>query len=99
MNNPLYAVQLRAWADPFWASISLMVENKEGTHIGTRIEMVPIPKETMRIDPGTAQLLMDDLWRCGLRPTEGQGSAGALAATQTHLKDMQTIAFKLLDSK
>lgn len=44
-----------------------------------------------------AQTLMDELWRCGLRPSEGSGSAGAMAATQLHLKDMQTIAFELLE--
>lgn len=41
-----------------------------------------------------AQELMDDLWACGLRPTEGAGSAGALAATQRHLEDMRTLVFK-----
>ncbi|MFZ6654068.1 hypothetical protein [Undibacterium sp. TJN19] len=44
-----------------------------------------------------AQNLMDELWTCGLRPSEGTGSAGALAATEKHLKDMQAVAFKLLD--
>ena len=39
---------------------------------------------------------MDELWRCGLRPSEGTGSAGSLAATERHLKDMQAIAFDLL---
>lgn len=34
--------------------------------------------------------------RLSHRPTEGTGSAGALAATERHLKDMQTIAFRLL---
>ena len=43
-----------------------------------------------------AQQLMDELWQCGLRPTEGSGSAGSLAATERHLKDMQTIALGLL---
>lgn len=38
----------------------------------------------------------DELWRCGLRPTEGTGSAGSLAATQAHLKDMKAIAFSRL---
>jgi hypothetical protein len=33
-----------------------------------------------------AQVLMDDLWRCGIRPTEGAGSAGAMNAVQEHLK-------------
>lgn len=43
-----------------------------------------------------AQLLIDELWNCGLRPTEGTGSAGALAATQSHLKDMQELAKRFL---
>lgn len=42
----------------------------------------------------TAQQLMDELWQCGLRPSEGTGSAGALAATQRHLDDMRAIVFK-----
>jgi len=44
-----------------------------------------------------AQILMDDLWRCGLRPTEGRGSAGALAATEAHLEDMRSIVFGMLE--
>jgi hypothetical protein len=40
-----------------------------------------------------AQTLMDDLWQAGLRPTEGTGSAGSLAATERHLKDMQRLVF------
>lgn len=40
-----------------------------------------------------AQQLMDGLWQCGLRPSEGTGSAGALAATQKHLEDMRTLVF------
>jgi hypothetical protein len=46
-----------------------------------------------------AQKLMDQLWDCGLRPSEGSGSAGALAATERHLKDMQRIVFSNLESK
>lgn len=36
-----------------------------------------------------AQALMDDLWRCGIRPTEGAGSAGAMSAVQEHLKQLK----------
>lgn len=42
---------------------------------------------------------MDALWHCGLRPSEGTGSAGSLAATEKHLKDMRAIAFDLLQMK
>lgn len=48
------------------------------------------------ISSTAAQMLMDELWRCGLRPTQGEGSAGSLAATERHLKDMRQIAMGLL---
>lgn len=51
------------------------------------------------LDMNQAQSLMDELWQCGLRPTEGTGSAGSLAATQKHLEDFRKIAFKGLDIK
>ncbi len=46
-----------------------------------------------------AQQLMDELWQCGLRPSEGTGSAGSLKATEKHLDDMRKIAFKNLKIK
>lgn len=48
----------------------------------------------LAIDPTAAQVLMDSLWDCGLRPSEGSGSAGALAATQRHLEDLRHLVFK-----
>lgn len=53
----------------------------------------------MRIDIHTAQQFIDELWQCGLRPSEGTGSAGSLKATENHLKDMTRIAFKQLGIK
>lgn len=50
----------------------------------------------MRINNVTAQKFMDELWDCGLRPTEGKGSAGSLKATEKHLEDMRKIAFNKL---
>ena len=52
----------------------------------------PLPAFHLR--PDEAQNLMDELWRAGLRPTEGSGSAGSLAATQRHLDDMRSLVFK-----
>ena len=51
---------------------------------------------TLRLGMDAAQLLIDELWRCGLRPSEGAGSAGSLAATERHLKDMRDVAMGLL---
>jgi hypothetical protein len=47
------------------------------------------------LDETAAQKLMDQLWDCGLRPTQGAGSAGALAATQKHLEDMRMLVFEV----
>lgn len=59
---------------------------------GVRFE--PTLSFKYRDDPRLQQF-MDSLWNCGVRPTE-IGTAGQLAATQNHLNDMRTIAFKFL---
>jgi len=38
-----------------------------------------------------AQFLLDELWNCGLRPSDGSGNAGQLGATERHLSDMRKI--------
>lgn len=58
-----------------------------------------ICEPTCTINRTEAQVLMDDLWACGIRPTEGAGSAGSLKATERHLEDMRRIAFELLIEK
>lgn len=55
----------------------------------TAVEVEP----TISLEYEEAQKLMDELWNCGLRPSEGSGSAGALAATQKHLEDMRRLVF------
>lgn len=49
----------------------------------------------MTLQPDDAQQLIDELWRAGLRPSEGSGSAGSLAATERHLADMRALVFKI----
>lgn len=43
-----------------------------------------------------AQQLSNDLWECGIKPVQGDGSTGQLEATNKHLQDMRKIAFKKL---
>ncbi len=43
-----------------------------------------------------AQVLMDDLWGAGVRPAEGSGSAGSLAATERHLKEVSALLQQVL---
>ena len=49
---------------------------------------------TLSLTAEKAQQLMDDLWQCGLRPSEGSGSAGQLAAVERHLEDFRRLVFK-----
>ena len=70
-----------------------MISNIEMTTIETG-QMKP--ESPLQISYDTAQELMDSLWDCGLRPSEGAGSAGSLKATENHLKDMQNLSWRLL---
>lgn len=56
----------------------------------------PPPDATVQLRQEEAQALMDTLWDCGLRPTDGAGTAGAMAATQAHVKDLQGVMYRLL---
>jgi hypothetical protein len=64
-----------------------------------KLEMGAFADPMLKLEQEDAQLLMDELWQAGLRPSEGTGSAGALAATERHLKDMQTIVMHTLKIK
>ncbi len=52
------------------------------------------PEPAIHLEREEAQLLMDQLWDVGLRPSEGTGSAGSMAAVQRHLEDMRTLVFE-----
>lgn len=58
-----------------------------------RNEVLP-DTAALRLTQEDAQALMDELWHVGLRPSEGTGSAGSLAATERHLEDMRKIVFE-----
>lgn len=80
------------------------VQRMEGNRIATlkaatvevREESEAITEPALSITNDEAQQLMDSLWSCGLRPTQGSGSAGSLAATERHLSDMRNISNGLL---
>lgn len=57
------------------------------------------PEPAITLARDEAQALMDELWRIGIRPTDGTGSTGQLKATQEHLKDMRSLAFGSLIAK
>ena len=98
------ALELRAQRQPWRDGIELQasIRDDRGLSVGQPLVMRRIEEGEFADDPTLvlrnqeAQLLMDELWRCGLRPSEGTGSAGSLAATERHLKDMRQIAMGLL---
>jgi hypothetical protein len=93
-------LKIRANRDPWSRFVELAVIFDQGkkTFSAKRLEIVEhdpsmVVEPFISIYPGAAQLLMDDLWQAGIRPSEGTGSAGALAATQDHLKDIRRLLF------
>lgn len=92
-----------AWSD----AIELLVVDKALNHLAfghpitfSKVEQPNTAiQPTVAIDGQAAQRLMDELWNCGLRPSEGSGSAGQLAAVQGHLQDMRALVSKALDVK
>ncbi len=56
------------------------------------------PAPLFQLGPDEAQALIDQLWDCGLRPTQGKQSEGVIASQARHLEDMRAIAFAKLFS-
>ncbi len=82
-----------------WSNNVNLLVCSDATHVAQKIvfEEVKLGEEvppTLTLNPTAAQELMDGLWRCGFRPSEGTGSAGALAATERHLQDMRELVFR-----
>jgi len=106
-NGDTLPIEFMARREDWNSGISIYMRQRtagEGSKYAATITMVqyddacyPVIIDPMlRIEIQEAQQLMDELWQCGLRPTEGSGSAGSLAATERHLKDMQAVAYGLL---
>ena len=95
-------LRLRAMLGQWYAGVDFLLATP--THYGEVVmreykELGMISESTFRLSLDQAQTLMDDLWHCGIRPTDGTGSTGQLKATQDHLNDMQKIAFDLIGRK
>ena len=90
---------IRAQSAPWRSAVEIFIGDRDGK---TRVKEIVLERleegvahpPSFMLDNETAQTLMDDLWNCGLRPTEGAGTAGAMRATERHLQDMRTLVFK-----
>lgn len=54
---------------------------------------------TMRLDDPELQQLMDELWRVGIRPSNGEGNVGMIGAMKEHLADMRKLVFSKQEGK
>jgi hypothetical protein len=101
-ERSIFGKHLRAWRHGFSSSVYLTYYEVQGSGqvmAGKKLVMEAVEEgeeyENFTLLPRTAaQELMDDLWQCGVRPSEGSGSAGSLAATERHLHDMRALVFK-----
>lgn len=50
-------------------------------------------KPFLQLTLDQATELMDCLWGCGIRPSNGEGSSGQLSAVKYHLEDMRSLVF------
>ena len=105
IDGDILPVEVMARREDWSNGVSLYLRQRT-VGVGTAVAR-PVVFERLAFDAGIvepmlrlgiqqAQQLMDELWQCGLRPSEGTGSAGSLAATERHLKDMQAVAMGLL---
>lgn len=92
-------MNVRIFADKQYGNrieLRMISENKHAVIEWVEHQECDYVYPTAKVTVGEAQALMDDLWRCGLRPSEGEGSAGQSAAQQQHIADLRAIAFKAL---
>ncbi len=91
----------RAQLQPWSKSVEIALVQEAGDRylcagpiiMEERADSLPVTP-AFTLEPKAVQQLMDDLWRCGYRPSEGEGSAGQLAAVKCHLEDMRKLVFK-----
>ena len=101
-KDNVFELEVRAQSAPWHRGIEVLIGGVSADRQRRYVVVDPDFEEMELVNPvqidaslsislEAAQTLMDDLWACGVRPTEGKGSAGALSATERHLEDMRTL--------
>jgi hypothetical protein len=101
-ENAMLTPQIRVAKGPWSPYLQVLISSDQpragGLFVAEPLTFRPlgedeIERPQLELNNSDAQSLMDQLWQCGLRPTEGTGSAGAMAATQSHLADLRRLVF------
>lgn len=93
--------QIAIWSDTVQIIVRATADNGQHSYaqpltLKTIDPGAVVGEPTLALSKDDAQQWIDELWRVGLRPSEGAGSAGSLAATERHLADMRDVAFGAL---
>lgn len=97
MYHYQYHVRRHEWSDSIALNIAKVIEGRH-YHMTAPVFQTVEPDEampgdsTLSLTREDAQLLMDDLYRIGIRPSE-VGSVGQISAMQNHLNDMRQLIF------
>jgi hypothetical protein len=101
MNTSPFIPTIRVARGPWSACLQVLISESQGGRIFVAepltfrpLELAESVEPQFELNDSEAQSLMDQLWQCGIRPTEGTGSAGAMAATQAHLADLRRLIFE-----
>lgn len=101
-HNPLLKVNLEAWKNLPAQTVDFTVcrSSSEGFQLmdPIKVEMsysshdagVPI-EPTFRLPYDVAQLILDELWNSGFRPSWPNQGPGELVAVRAHLADMRSL--------
>lgn len=98
---------------PIWSGVhsgldlSLVEVDKRAQEIRfARFQWETLPEGSLTPDgvgfhlpQSSAQRLMDDLWRHGLRPTNGEPSSATTAAMEAHIADLRAMVQNLLQER
>ena len=92
-----YYIRRHEWSDSIALNVAGVLEGKRYHMQSPSFKTVEpgeaLPaKPTLTLSRESAQLLMDDLYRIGIRPSD-VGSVGQISAMQNHLNDMRQLIF------
>ena len=104
----LMGLEIRAQPAPWWHGVELFARARNplgGYGLITDVileeqdDHLTVQPLTISLGMEEVQVLMDDLWASGVRPSDKRRDSETLGAVREHLEDMQKIAFRLLDDK
>ena len=98
MPNEKLSIRCRSKDLSRFISFGIFIENKDAKKITAceKIDFKPIDfdycvPDCITVDTKCAQVLMDDLWHCGIRPTECKSTGEVVQAKNEHIKDLRHI--------